>query len=132
MPRETAPDWRGLERALDIAVHADVAAYYGAFWSDSIPVQAREGGATLIQIWNERDFERLVANLIGHALQKRRRRESLTLFVAVTDEDEFTISVDNETGAVVLEEPGQPPQRELAGSLAELLGRLEPVAAETE
>ena len=62
---------------------------------------------------------------IGHALQKRRRREELTLFVACTDEGEFNLCVDNASGAVVLEQPGQPPSREVAPSLAALLGRME-------
>lgn len=125
--RDTPPDWSGLERALEVPVHPDVAAFYGTFWSDAIPVRAEEGGATLIQVWNERDFERLVENLLGHALQKARRRDPLTLFVACTDEGDLMLSVDNATGAVVLEQPGTAPQREVAPSLADLLARLEPV-----
>jgi SecY interacting protein Syd len=111
-------------------VHPDVASFYGSFWSDSIPVRAEEGAATLIQVWNGRDFERLIENLIGHALQKARRREPLTLFIACTDEGDFNLSVDNSSGVVVLEQPGQPPQREVARCLADLLARLEPAPDE--
>ena len=126
--RPVPADWSGLEQALDVPVHTDVAAFYGSFWSDCIPVRAEEGTATLIQVWNERDFERLIENLIGHALQKRRRREPLTLFVACTEEGEFNLCVDNTTGAVLLEQPGQAPKRMVAESLAELLSRMEPAA----
>jgi SecY interacting protein Syd len=128
VPRDTPPDWSGLEAALEQALHPDLAAFYGSFWSDCIPVRAQEGGATLIQVWNERDFERLVGNLLGHALQKRRRRDPLTLFVACTDEGDLVLSVDNASGRVVLEQPGQPPQREVAESLAALLARMQPLA----
>ncbi len=122
------PDWGGLERALGAALHPDVADYYGSYWSDCIPVRAQQGGAMLIQVWNERDFERLVENLLGHALQKMRRREPLTLFVGCTDESELTLCVDNASGAVLLEQPGQAPLRQLAPDLAGFLAGLKPCA----
>jgi len=128
VPRESPPDWSGLESALEAPLHPDLAAFYGTFWSDCVPVRADEGGATLIQVWNAQDFDRLVENQLGHALQKRRRREPLTLFVACTDESELVLSVDNASGRVVLEQPGQPPQREVAASLAALLARMQPAA----
>ena len=86
----------------------------------------------MIQVWNEQDFERLSENLIGHALQKRRRREPLTLFVACTDESEFNLCVDNATGLVLLEQPGQAPKQTVAESLAQLLSRMEPIAQSGE
>lgn len=126
--RPVVAGWSGLERALETTVHPDVAAFYGSFWCDCIPVTADEGTATLVQVWNEDDFAALQENLIGHALQKMRRGESLTLFVACTDESDFNLCVDNETGAVVLERPGEPPSRQVAATLAELLARMEPLA----
>ena len=124
--RHQPPDWTGLESALEIALHPDAAAFYGSFWCDCIPVQAQEGGATLIQVWNDRDFDRLIENLLGHALQKRRAGDALTFFLAPTDESNFVLSLDNATGAVVLEQPAQRPQRKVANSLAELLARMQP------
>lgn len=126
VPRPQPPQWSGLESALEISLHPDVAAFYGSFWCECIPVQAEEGRATLIQVWNDRDFERLVENLLGHALQKRRAGDALTLFVACTDESDFVLSVDNATGAVVLEQPAQRPRRKVADGLAELLARMQP------
>ena len=127
-PREraAAADFGGLENALETALHPDIKAFYGSFWSDSLPLAAEEGGLTLIQVWNDDDFERLAENIIGHALAKRRVGAPLTVFVATADEDELILSVDNETGAVVLEEPGSPPIREISPSLANFLDRLEP------
>jgi len=126
--RREAADFTGLERALETRIHPDIKRYYGSFWCDSVEARAEEGRLTLIQVWSERDFERLIANLIGHALAKRRARLPLTLFVACTDEGDFMLSVDNASGAVVLEEPGHAPVREVAANLVELLLRVEPLA----
>ena len=121
-------DLSGLERALDQPLHPDVATFFTTWWSGCVRVRASEGEAVLIQVWNHEDFERLQANLIGHALAKSRAGLPLTAFVACTDEGDLTLSVDNATGEIVLENPGEAPQRTVARSLAELLDRLEPIA----
>lgn len=128
--RDTAADFGGLERALDVAIHSDIKSFYGSFWADTMKLTAEEGGLTLIQVWNDDDFDRLTENIIGHAMAKQRVRAPLTVFIAVADEGELMLSVDNDTGSVVLEEPGSPPIREVSPSLAEFLDRLEPVADE--
>lgn len=128
--RDTAADFGGLERALDVAIHPDIKAFYGSFWSGAMELTAEEGGLTLIQVWNDDDFDRLAENIIGHAMAKQRVRSPLTVFIAVADEGEFMLSVDNATGCVVLEEPGSPPTREVSPSLAEFLDRLQPVTDE--
>lgn len=128
--RDTAADFGGLERALDVVIHPDIKSFYGSFWAGTMELAAEEGGLTLIQVWNEDDFDRLAENIIGHAMAKQRVRSSLTIFIAVADEGEFMLSVDNDTGSVVLEEPGSPPIREVALSLAEFLDRLQPIVDE--
>jgi len=115
--------WRPRER------HPDIKSFYGSYWGAAVEMQAPEGGVTLIQVWNGADFDRLVENILGHAMAKQRVKTPLTVFIACTDEEEYMLSVDNETGRVVLEEPGSPPTREVAPSLAEFLDRLQPIAA---
>ncbi len=126
--RDTAADFSGLERALEREVHADIKSFYGSYWSGTMELAAEEGGMTLIQVWNDDDFDRLVENILGHALAKQRIKAPLTIFIACADEDEFMLSVENETGRVVLEKPGSPPIREVSPSLAEFLDRVNPVA----
>lgn len=126
--RESAADFSGLEHALEVAIHPDVKSFYGCYWGGVMELEAEEGGVTLIQIWNHDDFERLVENLLGHAMAKRRIKAPLTIFIACTDEGEHILSVENATGRVVLEEPGSPPIREVSPSLAEFLDRLNPIA----
>ncbi len=130
--RDTAADFSGLERALDVEIHPDIKSFYGSYWGSAMEFEAAEGGVSLIQIWNDDDFDRLTENIIGHAMAKQRIHAPLTIFIACTDEDELMLSVDNETGCVVLEEPGSQPIREISPSLEEFLDRLQPVAASEE
>jgi SecY interacting protein Syd len=80
----------------------------------------------LLQVWNEQDFERLLQNLIGHALMKRRLEQPMTLFFAVTDDEDYILSLENDTGRVMLERVGLEPQEMLADNLAQFLSSLEP------
>jgi len=124
--REPPGDFSGLERALEVAIHPDLQAWYGSFWCDTFEVRAEEGGLALLQVWNQNDFERLIGNLIGHALAKRRSRDPLTWFFACTDEDDYFLTLENHSGRVLLERPGVPPIKQVADSLTELLQRLRP------
>ena len=81
-----------------------------------------------MQIWNDDDAERLQQNLIGHVLMKRQLKQPETLFFALTDEEDFIVSVDNASGQVVLEQVGKPAQQVLAQDLAEFLATLQPLA----
>ncbi len=113
--------------ALDTPIHPDLIAYYSHLWSDPIPVSCQEGDLSLLFIWNDADYERLRANLIGHALAKRKLRLPLTLFFACTEPDaNYFLSLDNNSGEVQLEQPGRAPLRTVAASLSEFLNTLQP------
>lgn len=127
--RAFADDFAGLERALETTIHADIKAYYGSYWSGGLEATAQEGHVSLILLWNPSDAERLVENLIGHALAKRRARAPFTVFFACTEpESDLFLSVDNATGEVVLEAPGAKPLRTVAPSLTVFLRGLVPAA----
>jgi SecY interacting protein Syd len=122
-----AVDFSGLEHALDVKIHADIKAFYGSFWSGSLEATCQEGHVSLIQLWNQADFNRLVENLIGHALAKRKVKQPLTVFFANTEFDSpYFLSVDNDSGEVLLEEPGAKPKRKVDNCLADFLNRLVP------
>lgn len=123
----------GLERALEAPIHPAIKTYYGRYWSGHLETRAPDGHVSLLQIWNEADADRLIENLIGHALAKRRARAPFTVFFACTEPDsELFLSVDNETGEVLLEEPGRKPLRVVAASLAEFLDTLTPAVADAD
>lgn len=127
--RAFADDFAGLERALETTIHPDIKAYYGRYWSGGLEATAQEGHVSLILLWNPADAERLVENLIGHALAKRRARAPFTVFFACTEpESDLFLSVDNASGQVVLEAPGAKPIRTVAPSLTAFLRGLVPAA----
>lgn len=124
-------DFAPLERALECPIHQDVKDYYGAFWSGGLEAEAPDGHVSLILLWNEADLSRLIENLIGHALAKQRAKSPFTVFFACTEEDsELFLSIDNQSGAVLLERPGYKPLREVAPSLPRFLEELVPAPPE--
>ena len=129
-PQTPPVSFDGLANALDQPIHPDSCAYFSQYWSGSLETQTQEGHVSLIQLWNPADFDRLIENLIGHSLVKKRRRETFTVFFATTEADsELFLSIDNLTGKVLLEHPGKPPLRTVADSVAEFLGTLTPVTS---
>lgn len=118
-----------LQRALDMDIHPAVISYYTAYWSDNLNAKTSKGQLQLLQPWNQQDFERLQQNLVGHILMKRRLKQPETLFIGLTDEDDFILSVDNESGEVVLEQVGLVPKDVLAANLAEFIHSLLPDTA---
>lgn len=124
----TPVDFRHLENALEFPIHDDIKTYYGRYWAGAMDARSTEGHVSLIQLWNYDDYERLIANLIGHALSKKKARDGFTVFFATTDPDsELFLSIDNETGNILLEEPGKSPLREVEGDIARFLDRLTPL-----
>ncbi|MCB1685246.1 MAG: SecY-interacting protein Syd [Pseudomonadales bacterium] len=126
--RESADgDFAPLERALETAVHPDIKAYYGAYWSGSLEAEAPDGHVSLLCLWNPDDIQRLTENLIGHVLAGRRARGPLSIFFACTEPDsEYFLSVENATGAVLLERPGSKPVRRVSDCLADFITTLVP------
>lgn len=125
--RDKPIDFTGLEQAIEARVHPDIKAYYGSYYSDSIETFSSEGKVSLIQLWSDKDYERLVGNLVGHYLSKKRLKHAFTVFFATTEEDsELFLSIDNESGIIYLEEPGREPLKQVEQDLASFLKRLTP------
>jgi SecY interacting protein Syd len=124
-------DFAGLERALEIPIHPDIKAYYASFWSGGLEATVPDGHVSLILLWNRADADRLIENLIGHSLAKKRARSPFTVFFACTEpESDLFLAVDNASGAVMLERPGYKPIRQVAPSLAAFIATLEPAPPE--
>lgn len=124
-----ADHFQGLERALEVPIHPDVKTFYGRYWSGGLEAEADEGHVSLLLLWNPDDAERLIENLIGHALAQRRARAPLSIFFACTEADsELFLSVDNATGQVLLEAPGRRPLRTVAARLADFIDGLRPAS----
>ncbi|MEM7253440.1 MAG: SecY-interacting protein [Pseudomonadota bacterium] len=125
--RYPSGDFTGVETALELTLHDDIKAFYGTYFSETIKARSSDGELDLIQVWNRADQDRLLENVIGHLLAKRRARLSPTVFIAQTDEEEYFLSIDNETGEVLLETPGLAPLRAIAPDVATFIDSLTPL-----
>ena len=115
-----------LARALEIKIPSQFETLFTRYWSDHVTVRSDEGELTLLQVWNSDDFERLQQNLIGHVLMKRRLKQDDTLFFAITDQEDYIVSIECVTGFVVVERVGKAPHKKLANSIGEFLEQLVP------
>lgn len=127
--RTGVANFKDLENALEMNIHQDVISYYSAYWSDNLSAETDQGYLQLLQPWNPSDFERLQQNLVGHILMKRKLKQPETLFFALTDEEDFMLTVDNASGEVMLEQVGLLPKEVLAPNLATFIQSLQPCVA---
>jgi|GEM_PF-469198 len=110
--------FQGLENALELTIHPTIKTHYSRYWSGHLEAQAPQGPVSLIYLWNEEDAQRLIENLIGHAVACRQNRVPFSAFFACTDLDsDYYLTVNNDTGQVQLETPGKRPIRTVCDSL---------------
>jgi len=115
-----------LNTALEIEIPLSLQEYFGRYYSLDLNAVHPRGPVTLLQVWNETDYDRLQKNLISHVLMKRRLKQPETVFFALTDEDDFIISIELATHAVVLERVGKDDLEVLAPDLATFIAALSP------
>lgn len=124
-----------LEKALELVIHPSIVSYFTSIYSENIPASCTEGHLQLLFAWSEDDFARLQENLIGHVLMKQKLKQPVTLFFAVTDDENIMLTVENDSGEVWAERVGCKPHKKIAGSLTEFIASLQPdiyIASETD
>ncbi len=126
-PFVPASDLSAVERALEIALHPDIHAFYTTQFAGDMPASSGATKLTLLQAWSEDDFERVQSNLIGHLVTQKRLKLPPTLFLATTEDEMEAISLCNLTGEVLLEKIGTRKRDILAPSLTIFLNTLEPL-----
>jgi SecY interacting protein Syd len=120
-------DFIGLENALEMPIHPDVKTHFGAYWSANLEAKAPDGHVSLLYLWNPEDTDRLVENLIGHAVACKQNRTPFSVFFACTEpESDLFLTINNTTGQVQLEEPGKKPLRVVSDSLQSFMDSLVP------
>ena len=117
-------DFKNINNALDVVIHKDIEDYFGTMYADSLAVQSVDGKLSLLFPWNIEDFQRLQENIIGHIMMKQRLKQKVTVFFAVTDEEDMIISLDNDSGEIWVEQVGCKPHKKLANSMQEFLSSL--------
>jgi SecY interacting protein Syd len=123
--RDEPGDFSNIEHALEITLNADIKTFFSRYFSGEIDFTHAKGPVTLLQIWNDDDFANLQHNMIGHIMMKKQLKHPITLFFALTDQDEQIISLLNDSGEVWLESVGKLPHLKLADTLGEFLGDLQ-------
>jgi SecY interacting protein Syd len=126
---DQALDFANIESALELELHPDIKQYYSSIYADSIPASSKDGYLELLFAWNQEDLQRLQENIIGHILMKRRLKQNISIFFAVTDEPDLILSLDNSTGAIGVERVGCEPHKVIAASMAEFIRSLTPFIA---
>lgn len=122
----TPATFSNVEEAMGIRLNADYCSFFSRYYSDNLTATAPQGQCELLQVFNSDDLVRLQQNLIGHLLMKKRLKQEPTLFFALTDEEDYVLSVLNRTGEVVLEQVGRPPKDVIAESLGAFISSLSP------
>lgn len=120
-------DFFGLQNALELNIHPDIKTHYARYWSATLHAEAPQGHVSLMYLWNQQDVDRLIENLIGHALACKQNKTPFSVFFACTDEDsDLYLTVNNQSGEVQLEQPGKQPIRVVAPSLSMFMQQLAP------
>ncbi|MFT5757668.1 MAG: SecY interacting protein Syd [Alteromonadaceae bacterium] len=112
--------------ALEFNLHADIQTYFTTYYSESINATCSEGALSLLLPWSSKDFKRLQENIIGHILMKKRLKQPITIFFAVTDDEENILSINNDTGEVWVERVGCLPHKKLSNSLSDFFQKISP------
>ncbi|MDB5306952.1 MAG: Syd [Gemmataceae bacterium] len=110
----------------EIPVHPSVREFYGTFWGGTAAGRHSGESVGLSAAWNAEDVARIARSV------REQVAAGVPEYVAHTSSDWY-FGVDNATGAVWLCEPGYPPIRQVAPSLAAFLVEVqrpaEPAAA---
>jgi len=115
-----------VELALELSLHPDICQYFTTIYSDSINAYCSDGLLTLLFPWCEKDFSRLQENIIGHVLMKQKLKQTITIFFAVTDDEDTILSVNNDSGEVWVERIGCEPHKKAADSMKSFIHSLSP------
>ncbi|MBO1520596.1 SecY-interacting protein [Oceanisphaera pacifica] len=119
-------DFDNVAHALEMPVHADISALFGHYYAGNIEACFKGLFLTLLQPWNEQDFERLQQNQIAHQLMMKKLKLAASWFLATCKDDQKLVTLNNATGEVQLERLGKGSIGVLAPNLATFLQQLEP------
>ncbi|SFC87929.1 SecY-interacting protein [Pseudoalteromonas denitrificans] len=114
-----------LATALDLPFGSAISEYYGSFYADNITVTSPWGKLVLLQAWSDTDYDQLQQNITGHILMKQKLKQDETVFIALTEQDDLLITIENTTGFVWLEYVGKKPHEKIANSIEAFLEQVE-------
>lgn len=127
--RKTNANFNNVEQALNIKFWPEINDFYGAFFAAPLLFEADFGVGELTQVWNNKDFEYLQKNIIGHLMMKNELKQPLTWFIGLFNEGEIMLTVNNQDGSVWTEIPGEVQGEKLADDISAFMDLLTPRVA---
>lgn len=128
--REPLGDLASVETGIELHLHGDISAFYGAQFSGDMAAKFGDIEFDLLQVFSEEDSLRLQENILGHLVTQRRLKLKPTVFIGVLEKEDKVIAICNLTGQVVLETLGKNKRDTLSADVASFLRQLEPVVKE--
>ena len=115
-----------VESALELTLNDEFKTFFTHYYSDTLDASCEHGDLSLLQLWSPEDFERLQENIIGHVLMKQKLKQEVTLFFGLTDQEDYILTINNNSGEVWVERVGKKPHKKLSDSLTEFIQTLSP------
>lgn len=120
-----------LESALELTFHDSIKTVFGRWYSGDLALNYQGHAINFLQVQSVEDGERLLANITGHILMKRKLKQPETVFIGLAGHDDgLLLTIDNQSGAVGLEWVGKEQHDILASSLSEWLNDCKPQSSE--
>ncbi|WP_392563260.1 SecY-interacting protein [Orbus wheelerorum] len=116
-----------VEEVVNIRIHDDAHLFYGTQYAGDMKAQWNHLSLSLLQIWSDDDFSRLEQNIIAHLTMQKRLKRRPSIFIATTDDETEIVSIDNQTGNVILEKLITNETDVLADDLDAFLSSLKPI-----
>lgn len=116
-----------LESALELTFHDSIKTLFGRWYAGDLALIYQGHAINLLQVQSAEDGERLLANITGHVLMKRKLKQPETVFIGLGQEDNgLLLTIDNQSGVVGLEWVGKEQHEVLASSLSDWLNDCKP------
>ena len=121
VPMDDPPGTGEVAAAVGAVVHPDAVEFLTSWWAGEVEGSFDGEMVFLRTLWNREELDTALADLRQHLeVQGESGIPARTVPIAGTGSD-FYFGLDNRTGEVYLDEPGHPPLRTVAPSLAAFL-----------
>lgn len=120
-------DLQRVEQLVGITIRPEIQALFGMQYAGDMWACFQDITLCLIQVWNLDDFYRLEQNQIAHLQMLKKLKRQPSLFIATTLEDSRIITVNNVTGAIMLDDLITGEHQYLSDDLTSFLTQLTPI-----